>query len=98
MSLQSKVLETESAEKSLVELSTSFAAIYTFEDKEKFEENVQELATSFFQYAATTHMIAFARKYFFDELINSGYPRLLISLVKSGLNEETENAASEAFQ
>lgn len=76
--------------------AAKFAAIYSY-NSEMFndEDDIEGFAINFFRFSAGTHIIAFARKYFYDMVNNSGYPRVFIPLIKSALDDDAEQAASE---
>lgn len=98
MSLSVNLYDSQGEDKKiLLESNADFAAIYSYENVEKFADIIEEFAVEFFRFAATTHIMAFARKYFYDIMINSGYPRLFIPL-KSMLEDDASRAASEYLQ
>lgn len=84
----------------LLSSKAKFAAVYSYEPflQEKFGDSFEDFAMNFFQYGAITHILAYAREYFYSLLGRSGYPRLTLPLVKSLLDKDAEDAASNALK
>lgn len=93
----SSVNEGEDAEDELLLKSfAKFAAIYSFENlNELSEDQIEGFAHTFFRFSAVTHMMSYMRTHFYHLVAASGYPRLHIPLIKSSLDEEAENVASD---
>ena len=87
----------EEEEKTLVlESVAKFGAIYQYENLDEWDDNaINDFASTFFRFSAITHILAFAREHFFTQMTKSGYPRLHIPLIKSLLDEDGEQAASQ---
>jgi len=102
MSMQIELYEENSElnqENLLLESYAKFGAIYSYENLNGWkEEEIELLSINFFRYSAITHIMAFARQHFYTMTNKSGYPRLQIPLIKSMLDEEAENVASEQLK
>lgn len=80
----------------MLETSAKFGAIYLYKNLDDWDENsIRSFAATFFRFSAVTHILAFAREHFYSQMIKSGYPRLHIPLIKSLLDEDGEQAASQ---
>lgn len=93
-------IDDRDTEESLVYSKAKFASIYSF-DKDKlvkYVDHIDDFVINFFQFSAITHIIAYAREYFYNIISRSGYPRLTVPLVKSLLDEDAEKAASEKLK
>ena len=88
----------ENQENILIDSSAKFGAIYTYENLDGWEEGqVEQFAATFYRFSAITHITAFARQHFYSLITNSGYPRLQLPLIKSLLDKEAENVASDSL-
>lgn len=82
--------------KLILESLAKFGAIYKYENLDDWDDNaIISFAGTFFRFSAITHILAFAREHFFTQMTKSGYPRLHIPLIKSLLDEDGEQAASQ---
>jgi len=89
----------ESNNELLLSSEAKFASIYAYDKKVLGlnENEISGLADTFFRYSAITHILSFAREYFSAIIVKSGYPRVILPLIKSALDEEAEEEASKTL-
>jgi len=88
------ILDKKNDDSLLLSSKAKFAGIYSYEENNLEDENIEEFAMTFFRFAAVTHILAFCREYFHTIIIKSGYPRSILPLVNL-LEDEAQKQASK---
>ncbi len=86
----------------LLESSAKFASVYAYNNEvfgeDKTIKDIEGFANNFFRFSAITHILAFAREYFYNIISKSGYPRITLPLIKSLIDDAADKAAIKEIE
>ncbi len=75
---------------SVVKIDITIAALYTA-GKDFLQDEFKEIMFDFYNYSAVSHIQGFCRKHIFDLINSAGYPRFILSMLKSRFDTEPKD-------